>query len=56
MKLDSFEVANTNAIIYFYSLLTHRIAYHMDRPIVFDLRSIGHEYWKNHICVIKEVL
>jgi hypothetical protein len=28
----------------------------LDRPIVFDLRSIGPEYWKNHICVINEAL
>jgi hypothetical protein len=28
----------------------------LDRPIVFDLRSIVRKYWKSHICVINEAL
>jgi hypothetical protein len=28
----------------------------LDRPIVFDLRSIVRKYWKNHIGVINEAL
>jgi hypothetical protein len=36
--------------------MTYFVAQSVDRPIVFDLRSIGEEYWKNHICVINEAL